>query len=143
MTLHQYLDTLKAAPGNSASPLLTWFEDQATQEEEKAIGPWPYATVESLDENVRTPLYGGENILTQVIDVAVYQQPIAEKTRPDKTGIMALWEAITNAPHHVTENTYKRPFIELELVTRLEPRYDRSTGGLFGSVRFRLWSAHG
>jgi hypothetical protein len=142
VNLHEYLSSLKAAPGDPNSPALTWFEDRATQEQEKAVGAWPYVILESLDENVTTPLYGHENVMSQVIDVAIYQQPTSGRT-PNKTSCMALWEAITNAPHFVDANTYKRAFISLELVTRLEPRFDPSTGGLFGSVRFRLHSAHG
>lgn len=140
MTIYQYLNTLTADPGDPAAPALSWYQDELTPEEEADIGLWPYVVVDALDENPREHLYNGVVITEQVIDVAIYQKPNAEGETPARESILGVWEMVTRATQNVTENTYKRRFISLELGPRVEPRFDRATGGLFGSVRFRLKS---
>lgn len=142
MTLEEYLLTIDAdyeAPGGK----IKVFFNPPTLEQIGSAGGLPYAMVEGLDENPRAELYGNQAVVDQVVDVALYQEPAADGTTPDRKKLFAVWHKVQDAVHNVNENTFGRSFVSFHRGPALEPRRDTETKGLFATVRFRLVSARG
>lgn len=137
MTIFDYLATIDADYENPGTKLQA-FVDHATPEEVQSAGGLPYAIVEHLDENPEVELYGHRQVIGQLVDVTLYQKPENNGVTPDRKKIIAVWHEVMAAVGSVDEHTYKRSFIEFSRMSALEPRRDRQTKGLFGSVRFRI-----
>lgn len=141
MTLYQFLETVNA-DYTSASPVaLVWTSDDVTKEELQQAAGNPFVRVVDYGIEVRER-WQTAVLLSRILQVNIYQSPIADQRGGPKDKMQAVWDQIFDAPDYVDECTYgDEDFVKLQYVSGFPPAHDTSSGGLASSVRFRLWFA--
>lgn len=127
MTLLEYLESLKARPGEAGSPALIVRDDDLTEwDPDTILGPTydrgPYCLVAGLNRVPTDRLHDGGTLMTGALDVLLYQPTTSGGDLPDPGHMNDLMALIVRAPDSVTEITTGYPIVgDLRLITESDP----------------------
>lgn len=138
MTLYDYIASLTVA----GSPVI-WSSNPLTQSQVKAAAGKPYIYVEEMDEVVEVEMYNHQVVLSQYIDVYIFQPSLQDGRTPVRHQAMELYFDLCDASKHVDQNIYGQPLIALHMDVGMPPNYDKDSAGLAGMIRFQLLTPRG